>query len=240
MTKKILFISLILLSFTQFLVAQKPVSPTKKKLVSELVAKTSAIFPSDEFVELYRKILEEKSAKTETEITAMIVSNVDATPTMTEQEKVAAKAKIPELSKKISEVSKAIISKDFLIKEWVNESFQKHYPAKFTVAELRQLNQYFQTENGKSMVENFKFFIIGGLKDKNVEPDEKTLAKMGNFLKTRIGNKFFNILLENIFSDINSKTDAWGDNIIKELEKSMNKGEMKRLFEEFVSKNIKV
>jgi len=240
MTHKIFIISLLLLGLVQFSFGQKTVSPAKKKLVSELITKTGSIFPTDVFENLFKNVQTEKLDKTEKDLAEMFYAEVDKTGTMTTEEKTAAKSKVPEFSKKLSQLFEEIMVKDFSVRSWVNDAFQKHYSNKFTVAELRQLNAYFQTENGKNTVQLFNQMIVGGINRDQTEPDEKTTMRMANFLKTPVGQKFFNVLLENIFAEISAKTDDWGQKMTRDIEKSMENGKMRRLFEEFVAANIKL
>ncbi len=240
MTPRIFIISLLLLGLVQFSFGQKTVSPAKKKLVSELITKTDSIFPTDFFEKLFKNAQTEKLAKTEKELAEMFNATVDQTGTMTAEEKTAAKSKVPEFSKKLSQLFEEIMVKDFSVRSWVNNAFQKHYSNKFSVAELRQLNIYFQAANGKTVVQSFNQMVVGGINRDQAEPDEKTTKRMENFLRTPVGRKFFNVLLEDIFAEVRSKSDDWGHKMTRELEKSMKNGKMRRLFEEFIATTIKL
>lgn len=239
MKQKTLFIILILLSLTQLSYGQKPISPTKKKLVAQLITKTSEIFPVEAFETIFQKTNEEKSFDLEKDLTEMITSKVDTDENLSAQRKAEVKAKIPELTQNLAGLAKELIGQGFDVKIWIDEAFNKHYGESFTVAELQKLNTYFQTTTGKKTVKLFHGLILGGIKGDDKEPDGATIIQMETFLKTPVGEKFFNVLLENIFKEISGKTDLWSKEVIRNIEKSMSSGEMKRLVEEFLAKNIK-
>lgn len=239
MTKRFFIISLILLGLASITFGQKTVSPAKKKLVADLTAKTSAIFPAETIDTLFKDVQAERMAETAKGITDSLVAKIDSNNKLTAQEKDEIKSKIPALSKKLAELSMNFIGKDFTIQNWVNESFQKYYSTKFTTTELRQLNTYFQSGNGKQVVQIFKTQIIGGITDDKKTSNAKDDALMENFLKKSFAQKFFNVLLENILEEVMQKTDAWGKKALRELDKSLDNGEMKRLLEDFIITNIK-
>lgn len=239
MKKRVFIISLILLSLANFNFGQTSVSPTKKKLVNDLTASTSQIFPADKIDSLFKEVQAEKMAETAKGITDTISVKIDASEKLTAQEKAEIKTKIPELSQKLSKLAMGFMGKDFSVKIWTNSAFQKYYSSEFTNSELRQLNTYFKTANGKQIAKIFKTLIIGGITDEKETPNAKNDALMESFLKKPFAEKFFDVLLGNIVTEVMGKTDAWSKKALKEIDKSLETGEMKKLLEDFIAANVK-
>lgn len=240
MNKKLFIIPLILLGLVNFTFGQDTVSPTKKKLAANLTLTTSEIFPADKLDSLFKDVQAEKMAETAKGITDTVAAKIDSNDKLTAQEKADIKAKIPELSQKLSQLAMDFMGKDFSVKNWTNSAFQKYYSSKFTNSELRQLNTYFQTANGKQVVQIFKTLIIGGITDEKETPDAKRDALMENFMKKPFAEKFFNVLLGSIVDEVMQKTDAWGKKALKDIDKSLENGEMKKLLEDFITANVKL
>lgn len=239
MKKRIFIISLILLSLANFTFGQSSVSPTKKKLVANLTASTSQIFPADKLDSIFKEVQAEKMAETAKGITDSIAAKIDSSNKLTAQEKAEIKTKIPELGHKLSKLAMDFMGKDFSVKNWTNSAFQKYYSSEFTNSELRQLNIYFKTANGKQIARLFRELIIGGITDEKEKPTAKNDALMENFLKKPFAEKFFDVLLKNIVAEVMEKTDAWSKNALKEIDKSLENGEMKKLLEDFIAVNLK-
>lgn len=239
MTKRFFIISFILLGLTGLANGQKTIPAAKQKLVSELIVRTSAIIPSETIDSLFIEVQMERAGEMEKGITNTIVAKIDASDKLSAQEKADIKAKVPELSQKLAYLSKDYIGKGFNVKKWIDDAFQKNYSGKFTISELRQLNAYFQTADGKKVVKLFRRLIIGEITDEKKDSDAKTDILMEKFLKKPFAEKFFNVLLENIFGEVIIKTDAWSKNALRKIDKSMENGEMKKLLEEFIVANVK-
>ena len=237
--KKLLFVSLILLIFGNAAYGQKGITPAKKKLAAELTAATANIFPAEKFNQLFIRAQTEKFGETEKQIVDSISGKIDSSENLTTEEKDSIKAKLPDLSRKLMKISGGIMSKDFLIKNWADEAFKKHFAEGFTISELRQLNTYFRTKVGSNTAKLFNELIIGGIDEENTKPSDETISQMQEFLKKRVGQKFFNLLLEKIFKDIMQKTDAWAKFALKEIDRSLESGEMRSLLNDFISANLK-
>lgn len=239
MKKRIFIISLILLGLANFSFGQTSLSPTKKKLVADLLASTSEIFPADKIDEVFKEVQAEKMAETAKGITDTIAVKIDSNDKLTLQEKAEIKAKVPELGQKLTKLAMDFMSKDFTIKAWTNSAFQKYYSSEFTNSELRQLNTYFKTPNGKQVAKIFKDLIIGGVTDKKEKPNAKNDALIESFLKKPFAEKFFDVLLKNIVADLMGKIDVWSKKALNDIDKSLENGEMKKLLEDFIAVNLK-
>jgi t-SNARE complex subunit (syntaxin) len=239
MIKRILLILLILMGLSQGLFGQKPVSATKNKLVAKLISQTSEIIPSELFETVLQKTNDAKMSELAKDLAEKLNSTIDSETVLSEQKKTDLKAKIPEFSQHLAQVAKELIAKKFFIKSWISESFQNHYSKGFTTVELQKLNAYFETQNGKETVKLFNQLIGGISTGKTAEPDSKTADQMGEFLKTPIGEKFFKLILEKVLDDIVKKIDAWGKQVLQDINESMTSGEIKRLMTEFIEQNAK-
>lgn len=239
MKKRIFIISLILLGLANLSFGQTSVSPSKKKLVADLTVNTSGIFPADKIDEVFKEVQAEKMAETAKRITDTIAAKIEANDKLTAQEKAEIKARIPELSQKLSKLAMDFMVKDFTIKKWTNSAFQKYYSSEFTNSELRQLNTYFKTASGKQIAKIFKTLIIGGITDEKEIPNAKNDALMESFMKKPFAEKFFDVLLKNIVAEVMEKTDDWSKKALTEIDKSLENGEMKKLLEDFIAVNVK-
>ncbi len=242
MTKQILFISLVLLGLVQFSFGQKTVAPSKQKLVSQLVTTTEKFFPYEEFDEVIEKTRTTFSRGMEEEIGADIERRINASDKLSAEKKAEIKAKIPALTRDISNYVNVLIGKNFKIKAWVKESAAKRFTKNFTVAELQKLNNFFQSPNGKNTLLAMNQALIYGIRG---EKDETNLVDAEKFAKyaekllmTKTGEKFFNTLNKEVLNDVSLELDKFGDRFLDELNESLEKKELNQIFAKFVADNI--
>ncbi|MBX7173518.1 MAG: DUF2059 domain-containing protein [Pyrinomonadaceae bacterium] len=242
MTKQILFISLVLLGLVQFSFGQKAVAPSKQKLVSQLVTTTEKIFPYEEFDGMIEKTRVTFSKGMEEEIGADIERRINASDKFSAEKKAEIKAKIPALTRDISNYVNVLIGKNFKIKAWVKESAAKHFAKNFTVAELQKLNNFFQSSNGQNTLLAMNQALTYGIRS---EKDETNLVDADKFAKyaekllmTKTGEKFFKTLNKDILNDVSAELDKFGDRFLDELKESLEKKELNQMFVKFVADNI--
>lgn len=242
MTKQILFISLVLLGLVQFSFGQKAVAPSKQKLVSQLVSTTEKFFPYEEFDGMIEKTRTIFSSGMEEELGKEIERKIDATDKLSAEKKAEIKAKIPALTKEMSNYVNHLIGKNFKIKSWVKESATKHFSKSFTVAELQKLNAFFQSPNGRNTLLAMNKALSMGIKS---EKDETNLVDAEKFAKyaekllmTKTGEKFFKTLSKNILDDVSGEIEKSGDRFLAELNESLNEKELNQILLKFVADNI--
>lgn len=240
MTKKILFISLILLSLAQFSFAQKAVSPAKKKLAMQLTSQTISLFPIKFFEDSFSQMNSEKAAALEKELSIAFLAKLDES-NLTADEKDVAKQRVTDFTQKISEMLKSLIMKDFNVKTWTNKSLEKHYLKTFSLAELKMLNNFFKTSDGQNFVKMFNRLVTGelqGNKSGSSGADEKDFEELTKKIGNNILAKFTDSLVLKVMDDINKYVENWANQIPINVEKEMKNGAIKKEMDRFMAENF--
>lgn len=240
MTKKILFISFILLSLAQFSLAQKTVSPTKKKLAVQLSAQTIAVFPVQFFEDSFNTMNSQKSVELEKELSESLLTKLEKS-NLTTEEKDILKPRITDFTRKISQMMKDVVMKDFNIKTESNKLLEKQYLKIFTLAELQKLNKFFKTPNGQNFVKMFNRLVTGELQsNKTVDSaeEEKNFEAIAKSLDAKIFVKFTDSLVKNTMDDIVKYVEVWANQIPKNMEKEMTNGTIKKEMDKFMAENF--
>lgn len=238
MTKRIVLVFLIILGLAQFSFSQNTSAETKEELVKQLVAQTAEIFPAQEIVKIFNDLNEKQRGEMEKELKDSLTNKIDKS-SLTSSRKIEIKEKIPNLIKRYSEVINGIVTKDFKVETWVENAFNKHYLGSFSIGELKELNDYFKTQEGEEIINLFNKTIISGMQEKEEElevPEEDAIV-MAKFLQNSFGEKFSEILMENVFADIMGQIDHWSNQFTKDFEKEVESGSIKDLIDEFLSAN---
>lgn len=242
MTRKILFISLIVLGLSQFIFGQQKVPATKKKLVTNLVTATEKFFPYQQFDSTFQNMITTISGKFERDIGKEVTDKIDSNKNLEPAKKIELRSKVPALMKDVTKFLNAIIGEKFRLKVWVSESSNDHFTRNFTAAELKQLTTFFNSPGGKNAIMSFNQILARGMEESpspinsTAEKDfERNTAKI---LKTAAGKKFFSIITDKIMDDVNTKIDRWGNEIIKDIDDSFAKGALNRIMSDFFGENI--
>ncbi len=242
MTKKIIYVLSFVLVLANVSFSQNTASQTKAQLVEQLFNQTSNIFPTQELSGMFHKLNTDKRGEMESGLKNALAVRIDKSA-LSSTQKTEIKGKIPNLIKDYSTLVNGIITKNFKIEKWVEESFSKHYSDSFSVEELKQLNDYFKTEEGLETIQLFNKTIATGMAAGDEEDDEERevsdedAAVMEKFLQTSFGTKFSEVLMDQIFADVMKEIDNWSDQFAQDFEKETESGSIKDLIEDFLSTN---
>jgi hypothetical protein len=240
MLKKLLVISLIIVGLGQFTFGQKTVSPAKKKLVTQLVANTTEMFPIQVFDDFLKSAVEKASAEQGKEMLDNLTKSIESS-TLSDERKSEVKAKIPAFVERITELSRTLLSKGFDVRSWTAKSLEKNCQQQFTVVQLQKLNKFFGSADGKSSVTAFGRVtasgIRGGEKDSFTVEEAKILEQFPVIVGESVMNKFFDIVVKNVMDDITKSVEIWGGNMLKNLEAEAETGLLKKEINKFIAEN---
>lgn len=238
MTKRFIILSLVLLGLVQFSFGQKTVVPNKQKLVLQLVETVNQLFPFSQYEDGFQQAREVIKAVFEIRISEQLDQKVDSTENLSETERSELKSKIPESAAKYAVFINSLISKDFKMKSWVNESASKHLNKKYSVAELKKLNKFMQSPEGRKTILAMKNFFGKEFHGKNPETNpekaaefEKTAKK---FAETPMGTKFLSIIVENILTDVQKSIDNWESPIFGNFDSLVKPQEFNKFLSDFI------
>ncbi len=242
MTRKILFISLIVLGLAQFSFGQQKVQSTKKKLVTNLVTATEKFFPYQQFDSTFQNMITTITGKFERDIGKEVTDKIDSNKNLESAKKIELKSKVPALMQDVAKFLNVMIGKKFKLKVWVSESSTNHFTRNFTTAELRQLTTFFNSPSGKIAILSFNQTLARGIEDEpsavNSNAEKDFVKNTAKILRTSAGKKFFNIITENVMQDVNTQIDLWGNEFMKDIDNSFAKGELNRMLLDFLGENI--
>jgi hypothetical protein len=242
MTKKILFISFILLSLTQFSFGQKTVSPTKKKLAVQLATQTVSLFPIEYFEQSFEAMNTRETARLEKDLTESLLAKMNQADNLNEAEKEILKPRITDFSAKISQLVKKAMMKDFNLKSTASNSLQKNYLKIFTLAELQKLNKFFLTKNGQTFVKSFNQLVTGQVQNtgSGMSPnEEKEFEAIAKSLGEKLLTKLTDLLIKETMDDIGRYIENWGNQLADNIEKEATSGEIKKEMDKFLAENFK-
>lgn len=242
MTKQILFISFVILGLVQFSFGQKMVSPNKQKLVSGLIETTKQVFPFEQYEAGFQKARELIRADFENGISEKLKQKIDSTEVFTADEKEKLKAKTPEFAQEYANFIDNLMSRDFRMKIWVNESAATHFNQKYSMAELQKLNKFLQSPNGQKTILAMRNLFAKEFKGENPETNsakaeefEKIAEK---FAGTQMGEKFLSIVVENVLGDIQKKVDIWEAQVFGNFDSFINEKEFNNLLGNFLKRTL--
>jgi hypothetical protein len=241
MLKKLLVISFILLGLGQISLAQKGVTPAKKKLAKQLTERTSGIMPSAVFETAFFNTIDKSSTDIEQKVIGDLTKLVE-TSDMSDEKKTEVKLKIPEFSKHYAEVAKNLFLKDLTVKLWIEKSLEKSYLQKFTVAELTKLNKFFGTADGELFIKFFSEQITAAQEGKEAEatsPEtERVFEQMEKVAGKTASGKLLDVAVKNATDDILKEIDVWGNQMLKTVQKaSTGNGVLKREIDKFIEES---
>lgn len=240
MVKKLFIITFILLGLGQVLFGQKNVSPAKKKLVSQLAANTTEMFPIDVYNDFLNSAIEKGTAEKGKEIVDELTKSLEAS-NWSDEKKEAVKLKIPAFVERLLKISKNLLSKDFNVRNWAIKSLEKNCHKQFTIAQLQKLNKYFSSSDGKAFVLAFKRItaseITGGQKDSFTTEEKERFEQMPTVTGEAAMTKFFDVVVINVMNDMNDSITVWGKTMLKNMESEFKDGLLKIEADKFIAEN---
>ena len=239
---KILLAVLISAVSAQVSFGQKSAAAQKKKLVGQLVEKTFKLYPIkgfDDDIEASNKVI---SGKFKTDIAETIVSKIDANPNFSDEKKAAAKDKIPELTDRLAERLKIIVTGDLNSELWLKDILRQSYAQSLTVADLKKTIAFLDTPGGKYFIDIIKKEADGnGETAKSGAPTDDEIEASPGFVKfanSPTADKFLDSFLTNSSQLLSAKVDAWSVEASKRLDADLKNGEINLLVTEFIKNNF--
>lgn len=229
--KLALYFVLILVGLTQISFGQqiskkgKTTTTSKNVLVSNLINETKEIYPMDEIKRMvhsvydkFQKGVEENIEELLTEIGKGLEKD-EKIPLEVRQSLInSIKEKLPELKNKTAKkVEKWIFDEVFILPVLFNDSFKEVYETKLTEVELKKLNAFFKTVDGKRYTEKLNYFILASLKKEESESLRTDILKQ-KFNHTQLGKKFTEIISQDLSAKISEKVDVLVENATDQVE----------------------
>jgi hypothetical protein len=240
MRHRIFIISLVLLGLVQLSFGQKAASPAKQKLVSQLVQSTAQIFPFEQFEDGFQKASQIITADFEKDITEQVRQKIESMGDLSEPEKAGLKSRAPEVAQAFRKLIDNWMMKDFQMKKWVNESANNHFKQKFSVVELQKLNSFLKSSGGRLTLSAMRNVISHEFKETSTKTNSVEAEKFEKiaeeFSKTRLGAKFLQIVIEDIFTDVQKNIDRWEAIVFGNIDSPATEKEFDRLLNEFFKK----
>ena len=214
----------------------------RERLAVELYGETANLFPAAVVEEIVETVRDQAVSQMKTTITATLGAKLDESDKFTPERKEAIKAKLPELAENVAEITRKIFTDGFTVRDWVGTASIKNYQKKFSEAELKELIATFQSSEGQEFVTLFNQTITNGLKENgksvNLQGNPQVIATFDRFAETRLGKKFFNVLVNNVYADVSEEAKNWSDQSVKKLKSEMDNGSLNRVVMEFVRENL--
>lgn len=237
MTKQLFIISLVLLGLVQFSFGQN-----RQQLVSELVKSTSEIFPYQQFeggIKM-KKIL--VAAELENGADELLIKKINARKDLTAAQKRRLKAKSEQFVEEYTNYVDSLISKDFKVKNWVNQYATGHFSQKFSTVELKNINAFLKTPSGQKALVTMRTAFAQGVSfninnDANFADEKKFDKETQKFFDSALGTKFFNVLMENIIMDVAGRLDIWQKQVAKDFDKFLNEKEFNARVGKFIKQS---
>jgi hypothetical protein len=239
MLKKLLVISLIIVGLGQFAFGQKAVSPAKKKLVTQLVANTTEMFPIQVFDDVLKSGVEKVTAEQGREMIDNLTKSIEAS-TLSDERKAEVKAKVPAFVERTMELSKTLLSKGFDARTWTAKSLEKNCQKQFTIVDLQKLNKFFGSADGKDFVILFNTNTVNKINGTEAKPnpdEERLFGQFATIVGRTAGDKFFDIIIKNVMDDITKSVEIWGTGMLKNLETEVKTGLLKKEIDKFFAEN---
>ena len=238
MTKHIILILLVLCGLVQFSFGQKTVSPAKRKLVAEMVRAAEQIFPYEIFEGGMQKATTLITADFENGIAEKLKQKIDSFENMPAADKEKLKAGAPEFARSYAKMVNDLMSRDFEVRRWVNESASRHFRQKFSVAELKKVSSFLKTPSGQNAILAMRKSFSDGFKGESSPEPEQFEKDVEQFLKTGYGSRFFDVVIDGIMKDIEKKIDGWEAKVFGNFDSFVNEKEFTLLLDKFVRERL--
>lgn len=159
---------------------------------------------------------------------------------LTAAQKTFVKANYDRLGKLVDEKIAALVKSNYKFEEWIKESLEKNFTEKFTVAELNELIEFFQGNEGQgslNFLKNANFEEIPAEESDRYTKAEK--AAFDNFIATPFGKKFVEAYLQDSEAFIEPKMKAAYSQHEQEIFALLETANLNVMINKFVAENYK-
>lgn len=232
----------VLMVFANFSYSQTATSPDKTQLINEIVEQTFSAFPLETLEVEIEKVKTESIGKIKDEIPNLLISRAEANTDFSAEKKAAIKAKVPEFGERFGNKITEVITKDLDVSRWIKEALAENFTKNFTVAELKKVNSFITGENGRVFFEAVKKLASAKIEGRNSEIDDtitdKQAVQIEKFMKSPLGVKFMDFFGKDTETILNQKIENWSEDMLKNLEESMENGELGEMLKQFIIENF--
>lgn len=239
-TAKILF-SAIALMICASISPSQTVSADKTRLVNQVTEQTFEAFPVEFFEIEIEKVKKESGEQIKSEFTNLIIKKTEENPDLSSQKKEEIKAKVPDFSERFGNKVAEVIGRDLDINLWIKEALADNFAKNFTVAELKKIDSFMKGTHGKAFFAAVKEIASAKIQKQEAGTPQLTARQsieIEKFINSPLGKKFMDVFGDNTENFLTQKIDVWGDNMLKNIEESMEKGELGEMLEQFIAENF--
>lgn len=239
----------VILTFALAIFAQTSFSQTaneaqKIRLADELVEITFRAFPMGTFQDTIEKMKMESLGGFKSEISATLNSKIDESADLSAAKKAEIKAKVPNLVDKMAVRVEVLVTQGLDMEQWIKETLAENYVKDLTLAEIEKINAFFKSSSGKMFFELVKEEASAEFEKRPSKSSamlkEKDAVEIYKFMKTPSGEKFMAVFTKDSDNFLNKKINAWGEDMLKNLEQDIENGELNKLLVDFIAENLVV
>jgi len=228
--------------FAQFSFSQTANESQKAKLAAELVEITIKAFPTESFQTTIDDMKTESLNGFKSQITKTLNAKIDESADVSAAKKSEIKAKVPNLVEKMTLRVEVLVTQGLDMNQWIKDTLAENYAKDLTDAELEKIITFFRSASG---TEFFKLVQEEATAELEKRPSksssmlkEKDAAEIYKFMETPAGKKFMATFTKDADDFLNKKINAWGDGMLKSLEKDIEGGELNKLLVDFIMENF--
>lgn len=230
--------------FAQASFGQTANESQKRALANELVEITFRAFPMGTFQDTIEKMKMESLDGFKSEISATLNSKIDESADLSAAKKAEIKAKVPNLVDKMAVRVEVLVMQDLDMEQWIKETLTENYVKDLTLAEMQKINAFFKSSSGTIFFELVKEEASAEFEKRPSKSSEmlkvKDALEIYKFMKTPSGERFMAVFTKDADSFLNKKINAWGEDILKNLEQDIENGELNKLLVDFIAENLVV
>lgn len=228
--------------FAQISFSQATNEAQKTKLADELVEQTFKAFPIDAFQKNIEEVKSGSLGSFKTEIAKMLNGKIDESAELSTEKKAEIKSKVSPLVDKMAERVEVLVMQDLQMEQWIKESLKENYLKDLNISDMQSLTTFFNSPSGTAffeLVEEEARAEIEKRPSKSAEMlKDDDAVEIVKFMKTPPAERFLKAFARDSDNFLNAKINAWGENMIKSLEKDMESGELNKLLIEFIKENF--
>lgn len=230
--------------FAQASFGQTADEEQKITLSDELVEITFRAFPMVTFQDTIEKMKTESLSGFKSEISSTLNAKVDESADLSAAKKAEIKAKVPNLVDKMAVRVEVLVMQGLDMEQWLKEALAENYTKDLTLADLKKINAFFKSSSGTVFFELVKEEASAELEKRPSKSStmlkNKDAAEIYKFMKTPSGEKFMTVFTKDTDNFLNEKINAWGESMLKDLEKDIESGELNKLLVDFIAENLVV
>ncbi len=216
-----IIISLVVIG-SKVVLAQKTALLNKSKQVNQLVQLTINGFPSESYENAFKSANGQLFSELRDELVKSFADGIDQDAKLSSAEKQRYKENLPELAEKLSSLFVSKIGEGIDLKKWTKEILLESY-SKFTIAEINKLVVFFKKPAGASFLK-YNHDVADKAISKSDAPEPEVdlqyAVEMEKFLKSAVGNKFYDTLMKTTAEKINKRIETWRDGFLQGLDRS--------------------